>query len=64
MVPFKASPWQQGHDAKIQQGYWETVKSAAERGQAFVATTFEEKKSTSGFSSTQFGSVRPMGMTV
>nr|XP_021154577.1 RNA exonuclease 1 homolog isoform X2 [Columba livia] len=62
VVPFKASPWQQGHDAKIQQGYWETVKSAAaaERGQAFIATTSEEKKSTSGFSSTQFGSVTPM----
>ncbi|OPJ89220.1 hypothetical protein AV530_006974 [Patagioenas fasciata monilis] len=55
-VPFKASPWQQGHDAKIQQRYWETVNSGAERGQAFIATTSEQEKSTS----TQFGGIRPM----
>lgn len=63
-MPIKACPWQQGNDAKIQQGYGETMKfaAAAKRGQAVIATTSEQKNSTSGFSATQFGSTRPMGM--
>ncbi|XP_009579922.1 PREDICTED: RNA exonuclease 1 homolog, partial [Fulmarus glacialis] len=61
-VPFKASSWQQGHDAEIQQANWEAMEFAAAvaRGQAFIATTSEQKKTTYGLSATQFQSIAPM----
>jgi len=65
MVPFKASPlWQQGRDAETQQAYCKAMEFAAgvKRGEAFIATAFEQKKTVSGLSATQFQSIGPMGM--
>ncbi|KAM6187509.1 RNA exonuclease 1 homolog [Sarcoramphus papa] len=62
MVPFKASPWQQGRNAEIQQARWEAMEfaGAVKRRQAFIATTSEQKKTTSGLSATQFQSIGPV----
>ncbi|KAM6037090.1 uncharacterized protein LJ206_001747 isoform 2-T2 [Theristicus caerulescens] len=62
MMPFKASPWQQGHDAEIQQAHWEAMEFAAavQRGEAFIATTSEQETPMSGLSATQFQSIGPM----
>ncbi|XP_035746698.1 RNA exonuclease 1 homolog [Egretta garzetta] len=62
MVPFKAPPWQQGHDAEIQQAHREAMEFAAgvKRGQVFIATTSEQRKTTFGLPATQFQSTGPM----
>ncbi|XP_068279054.1 RNA exonuclease 1 homolog [Nyctibius grandis] len=61
IVPFKASPWQQGHDAEIQQAHWKAVKFAAavKREQAFIPTTSKQKKTTPGLSAAQLQSIGP-----
>ncbi|KAM6227868.1 RNA exonuclease 1 homolog [Spheniscus humboldti] len=51
-----------GHDAGIQQAQWAAMEfeAAVKKGQDFIATTSEEKKTTSGLSATQFQSHGPL----
>ncbi|XP_014811880.1 PREDICTED: exonuclease GOR-like [Calidris pugnax] len=62
MVPFKAPPWQQGHDAEILQERWEAMEfvAAVKRGQGFIITTSEQQKTTSGMSAAPFQSTGPL----
>ncbi|XP_054041895.1 RNA exonuclease 1 homolog isoform X1 [Rissa tridactyla] len=61
MEPFKASPWQQGHDAEIQQAHWAAMKFPAtvKSGQAFIATASQQQKTMSGLSAIPFQSIGP-----
>ncbi|XP_075302958.1 uncharacterized protein LOC104326743 [Opisthocomus hoazin] len=51
-----------GRDAETQQAYCKAMEFAAgvKRGEAFIATAFEQKKTVSGLSATQFQSIGPM----